>query len=63
MNYYINNLKIKVEAAEGIKRLIEEISPTKWEMDDIQKAWDDVNEKHVEELKERDKRIRELEQK
>lgn len=32
-------------------------------MDDIQKAWDDVNEKHVEELKERDKRIRELEQK
>ena len=63
MNYYINNLKNKVEAAEGIKRLIEDIAPTKWEMAEIQKAWDDVHEKHAEELEERDKRIRELEQK
>jgi len=63
MNYYINNLKNKVEVAEGIKRLIEDIAPTQWEIDEIRKAWDEVHEKHAEELKERDKRIRQLEQK
>ena len=43
MNYYINNLKNKLEVADGIKRLIEDIAPTKWEMDEIQKAWDEVH--------------------
>ena len=60
MNYYINNLKNKVEVADGIKRLIEDIAPTQWEVDEIRKAWDEVHEKHAEELEERDKRIREL---
>ena len=60
MNYYINNLKSKVEATESIKRLIDDIAPTRWEVDEIKKAWDEVHEKHAEELEERDKRIREL---
>ena len=60
MNYYINNLKSKVEATESIKRLIDDIAPTRWEVDEIKKAWDEVQEKHAEELEERDKRIREL---
>ena len=60
MNYYINNLKNKVEVADGIKRLIEDIAPTQWEVDEIRKAWDEVHEKPAEELEERDKRIREL---
>ena len=60
MNYYINNLKSKVEATESIKRLIDDIAPTRWEVEEIRKAWDDIHEKHAEELEERDKRIREL---
>ena len=63
MHYYINNLKSKVEATESIERLINDIAPTRWEVDEIKKAWDDIQEKHGEELEERDKRIRELEQK
>tara|TARA_R100000008_G_scaffold80897_1_gene63674 strand:+ start:256 stop:513 length:258 start_codon:yes stop_codon:yes gene_type:complete len=61
MNYYINNLKNKVEIADGIKRLIEDIAPTKWEMDEIQKAWDEVHEKHEVEISEYKTRIRYLE--
>ena len=61
MNYYINNLKNKVEVADGIKRLIEDIAPTKWEMDEIQKAWDEVHEKHEVEISEYRMRIRYLE--
>ena len=61
MNYYINNLKNKVEIADGIKRLIEDIAPTKWEMDEIQKAWDEVHEKHEVEISEYRMRIRYLE--
>jgi len=60
MHYYINNLKSKVEATESIKRLIDDIAPTRWEVDEIKKAWDEIQEKHGEELEERDKRIREL---
>ena len=60
MHYYINSLKSKVEATESIKRLIDDIAPTRWEVDEIKKAWDEVQEKHAEELEERDKRIREL---
>tara|TARA_R100000781_G_C3985839_1_gene95172 strand:+ start:238 stop:468 length:231 start_codon:yes stop_codon:yes gene_type:complete len=61
MNYYINNLKNKVEIADGVKRLLEDIAPTRWEMDEIQKAWDDVNEKHEVEISEYRTRIRYLE--
>mgnify|MGYP001211403457 FL=1 len=61
MNYYINNLKNKVEIADGIKRLIEDIAPTQWEVDEIRKAWDEVHENHEVEINEYRMRIRYLE--
>ena len=63
MHYYINNLKSKVEATESIKRLIDDIAPTRWEVDEIKKAWDDIQEKQEVEISEYRMRIRYLEDK
>ena len=61
MHYYINNLKSKVEATESIERLINDIAPTRWEVDEIKKAWDDIQEKQEVEISEYRMRIRYLE--
>lgn len=63
MHYYINNLKSKVEATESIERLINDIAPTRWEVDEIKKAWDDIQEKQEVEISEYRMRIRYLEDK
>ena len=63
MHYYINNLKSKVEATESIERLINDIAPTRWEVDEIKKAWDEIHEKHEVEISEYRMRIRYLEDK
>ena len=63
MHYYINNLKSKVEATESIERLINDIAPTRWEVDEIKKAWDDIQEKQEVEISEYWMRIRYLEDK
>ena len=63
MHYYINNLKSKVEATESIERLINDIAPTRWEVDEIKKAWEDIQEKQELEISEYRMRIRYLEDK
>ena len=63
MHYYINHLKSKVEATESIERLINDIAPTRWEVDEIKKAWDDIQEKQEVEISEYRMRIRYLEDK